>query len=91
MVLFNKYHNINNIKFIDVEKYLSVKSVKLDDIRGIRWALIYGNYCDGVQDYIINIFTQVNKDIIDTYNNDHTITKDVISQYVLLYRFHKKS
>lgn len=76
---FNKYHNI---KFIDVEKYLSVKSLKLDDIRGIRWALIFGNYCDGVQqmyDYIINIFTQVNKDIIDAYNNDHIITKDIIS------------
>lgn len=27
------YDNINNIKFIDVEKYLSVKSLKLDDIR----------------------------------------------------------
>lgn len=43
---------------------------------------MWHNCCDGVQqmyDYIINIFTQVNKDIIDTYNNDHTITKDIIS------------
>lgn len=79
---FNKYHNINNIKFIDVEKYLSVKSLKLDDISGIRWALIYGNYYNGVRqsyDYVINIFTQANKDIIDAYNNNHIITKDVIS------------
>lgn len=79
---FNKYHNINNIKFIDVEKYLSVKSLKLDDIHGIRWAFIYGNYYDGARqlyDYIVNIFIQANKDIIDTYNNDHTITKDVVS------------